>query len=193
MPRALQVSIGVVVARERINDPWQEYAWRPVSVFLHAPDNPGWRELHRSAEVVHYHAATLMLELHAKETPGYVVNLESQTPAVYVVLRHDALGGGEPPVDVHMITASPYDAQAYGGIESELIERVAMPEQLIELLRAFVAEHHVEEPFVKRQRQRHDTGGEHRFGQQPIFEQRLSGAGPPARIRLHGGEGDADV
>jgi hypothetical protein len=32
----------------------------------------------------------------------------------------------------------------------------------------FVAEHHTEEPFVKRQRRKHHQAEEHKFGQEPI-------------------------
>ena len=56
-----------------------------------------------------------------------------------------------------------------------------MPDALIELLEAFVAEHHVEEPFVKRQRQKHHRAEEHKFGQEPIEVLRQRAAGRRAR------------
>ena len=60
-------------------------------------------------------------------------------------------------------------AEVYGyDMGSEIVGTVAMPDALIELLEAFVAEHHVEEPFVKRQRQKHHRAEEHKFGQEPI-------------------------
>jgi len=166
MERVLSVSLGVVIAREKIDHPWQEYAWRPVSVFLGAPEIGEWRELRRDATAVHYHAATLTLELHPKETIGYVANLDAGEPLVYVVLREG--GDSGKPIDVAVVTASPYDAEVYGYDGSEIVGTVAMPAPLIELLEAFVAEHHVEEPFVKRQRQRHHRAEEHKFGQEPI-------------------------
>ena len=166
MDRVLSVSLGVVIAHEKIDHPWQEYAWRPVSVFLNAPEIGAWRELRRDQTSTHYHAATLPLELHPKETIGYVANLDAGKPLVYVVLRE--AGEGDRPVEVALVTASPYDAEAYGYTSEETVGTVAMPESLIELLEAFVAEHHVEEPFVKRQRQKHHKAEEHKFGQEPI-------------------------
>jgi uncharacterized protein DUF3305 len=166
MDRVLSILLGVVIARDRIDHPWQEYAWRPVSVFLNAPEVGEWRELRRDARSTHYHAATLPLELHAKETIGYVANLDTGAPLVYVVLREKS--GGGPPMEVAVITASPYDAEVYGYDGSEIVGGVAMPEPLVELLEAFVAEHHVEEKFVKRQRQKHHREEEHKFGQEPI-------------------------
>ena len=170
MGRVLSIPLGVVIAREKIDHPWQEYAWRPVSVFLGAPDIGDWRELRRDATAVHYHAATLPLELHPKEAMGYAANLETGAPLVYVVLREG--GDSGKPIDVGVVTASPYDAEVYGYDGSEIVGTVAMPEPLVELLEAFVAEHHVEERFVKRQRQRHHREEEHKFGQEPIAELR---------------------
>ena len=166
MGRVLSIPLGVVIAREKIDHPWQEYAWRPVSVFLGAPEIGDWRELRRDATAVHYHAATLPLELHPKEAMGYAANLETGAPLVYVVLREG--GDSGKPIDVGLVTASPYDAEVYGYDSSEIVGTVAMPEPLVELLEAFVAEHHVEERFVKRQRQKHHREEEHKFGQEPV-------------------------
>jgi hypothetical protein len=167
MDRVLSIPLGVVIARDKIDHPWQEYAWRPVSVFLNAPEAGEWRELRREEKSVHYHAATLPLELHAKETIGYRANLETGDPLVYVVLR--AASDAARPIEVAAITASPYDAQVYGyDMDGEIVGSVAMPDALIELLEAFVAEHHVEERFVKRQREKHHRAEEHKFGQEPL-------------------------
>jgi len=73
-----------------------------------------------------------------------------------------------------------YDAEVYGYDSSEIVGTVAMPAPLIELLEAFVAEHHVEEPFVKRQRQKHHRAEEHKFGQEPIAELRQRKGQPGA-------------
>jgi uncharacterized protein DUF3305 len=166
MQRKLSIALGVVIARERIGHPWQEYAWRPASVFLNAPEVSEWRELRRDAASTYYHAATLPLELHAKDTLGYVANLNEDEPSVYVVVREGGPAGQ--PVHVAIVTASPHEAEAYGQISEEIVGPVAMPQPLLELVEAFVAEHHTEEPFVKRQRQKHHQAEEHKFGQEPI-------------------------
>jgi hypothetical protein len=178
MDRVLSIPLGVVIAHEKIDHPWQEYAWRPVSVFLGAPEIADWRELRRDATATHYHAATLPLELHPKEAMGYAANLDGGAPLVYVVLRQG--GDSGKPIDVGVVTASPYDAEVYGYDSSEIVGTVAMPAPLIELLEAFVAEHHVEEPFVKRQRQKHHRAEEHKFGQEPIAELRQRKGQPGA-------------
>jgi hypothetical protein len=169
MSASITIPIGVVVAHEKIDHPWQEYRWRPVSVFLNAPDGGGWRELRRGDSFVHYHAATLPLALHPKDTSAYRANLATGEPAVYVVLREDPGAAAHWPVTVHLVTASPYEAQAYGESGLEIIERVPMPEPLVALVDEFIAVHHVDEPFVKRQRRKEPVTEEHQFGQEPIF------------------------
>jgi hypothetical protein len=164
--RALSLPLGVVVARDRIDHPWQTYSWRPISVFLNAPEISAWRELRRDGASVHYHAATLPLTLHPKETIGYVANLSGQRPLIYVVLREPAAGG---PVAVALVTASPFEAEVYGQSGEETVGGVPMPARLAALLEAFVAEHHVEEPFLKRRRTEHHRDEDPAFGQEPIF------------------------
>lgn len=167
MTHAKLIDVGVIVARERIANPWQPFRWRPLAVELDPPARADWTEIAAGDGFVHYHAATLPLELHRKETISYVANLETGEPSVYVVLRIDPEAARE--VTVVMATASPYEAQAYGESGQETIEPVAMPAPLVALLEAFVAEHHVEEKFVKRQRQKHHKEEEHLFGKEPIF------------------------
>jgi hypothetical protein len=181
MRGALSIPLGVVVARAQLHHAWATHSWRPVSVFLNPPEVGSWRELRRDAAQVHYHAATRPLTLHRKETIGYLANLAAGSPLVYVVLREHA---GDPPLDVALVTASPYEAEVYGQNGDEIVGGVAMPARLAELLEAFVAEHHVEEPFIKRQRGRRAVGREdHAFGQEPIAELRQ-------RTRGRGGRGD---
>jgi Protein of unknown function (DUF3305) len=168
MDHIISVPLGVVVARERVDSPWQEYAWRPLSVFTAAPPVTRWRKLQEGPGFVHYHIATLDLELHRKETTGYAVNLVNGEPSVYVVLREGAANGGDDAIHAHLVTASPFDVQAYGHNGDEIIGRVAMPETIVDLVRAFISTHHVEDKFVKRQRVPHPQAETHMFGQEPV-------------------------
>lgn len=183
MQRVLSIPLGVVIGRDKIDSPWQEFAWRAVGVFLHAPEAGAWRELNRGPTFVHYHAATLPVELHPKETMGYQANLATGTPSVYVIMR-EKLQGGPEPIEVALVTASPHEAEAYGHTSEEIVGAVPMPQPLAELLEAYVAEHHVEEPFIKRQRQRHHRDEEHKFGQEPVS--RLHGRTQPIQTKRDG-------
>jgi Protein of unknown function (DUF3305) len=168
MDPMITVPLGIVVARERVNSPWQEFAWRPLSVFTAAQPITRWRKLQEGDGFAHFHVATLDLELHRKETTGYAVNLVNGEPSIYVVLREGSTHGGDEPVHAHLITASPFDVQAYGHNGDEIIGRVAMPPTVVELVRAFVATHHVEDQFVKRQRVPLPQPEAHVFGQEPV-------------------------
>lgn len=165
---SLAIPLGIVIAREKIAHPWQTYRWRPVSVFLDAPKIEGWRELRRDDRSVLYHAATLNLELFRKETTAYRVNLANGEPTVYIVLREDPQSDNDWPVEVHLATASPFEAQSHGDVGLDNVEGVAMPQQLVEIVHAFIAEHHQEEVFYKRKRQPHLRKEDHKFGQEPI-------------------------
>lgn len=162
------IPVGVVIARERISHPWQSHRWRPVSVFLDAPEIDGWRELQRDSNSIVYHAATLNLELHRKETTAYRVNLANGEPSVYVVLREDPDSEDDWPVEVHLVTASPFEAQSHGDVGLDTVEGVPMPPRLVEMLRQFIEMHHEEETFYKRKRRPHVMADEHKFGQEPI-------------------------
>lgn len=169
MSGEVSIALGVVVAREKIDHPWQEYRWRATSVFLDAPVKSNWRVLTNEPGFIQYHAATIPLVLHRKETMSYRVNLANGEPSVYVVLREDGETENEHPVSVHTVTASPFEAQMHGDMAFDSVDRVVMPERLVAFVEAFVAEHLTEENFVKRQRQPHKADDEvHRFGQEPI-------------------------
>lgn len=172
MQPVISISLGIVMAKERVESAWESHIWRADSVFLHAPEIQAWRELARDANSTYYHAATLPLELHHKDTMGYVANLQDGEPSVYVVWRQDPFSSSDDPVDVVLVLASPHEAEAYGQVEEEKVGAVPMPGPLLALVEAFIAEHHVEEAFVKRQRQRHHREEEHTFGQEPIHELR---------------------
>ena len=164
MSHAVTIEVGVVVAREKIDHPWQDYRWRGERV----PRRSREGRLARAASGTGLHpsrgdAPARSASQGDDRLPRQLAN---GVPSVYVVLREDPTASD--PVQVHLVSASPFEVQAYGESGMETVERVAMPERLVALVQAFVEEHHVEEPFVKRQRQRFADEGE-QFGQEPIF------------------------
>lgn len=164
--------VGIVVAREEIDSPWQDHIWRPVGVVTGVPELFQWKELMRGDGWVHYYAATLPLELFAKETEAYKHNLESGQPALYIVLTEaDEDGPADFPYEVHLVTASPFEAQDYLDSGEEIVEPVEMPKGVALWIGGFVEAHHVERTFRKRRRDEVKVE-EHKFGQEPIFETR---------------------
>ena len=168
-PKVISIPLGVTIAREAIVNPWQDHIWRPMSVFLDAPPLTEWRLLEQRPGFEHFHVVTLDLELHRKETPGYIANLASAEPGVYVIIRPGAAAHeGTEPVHIPLITVSAHDIEAFGHLGEEVIGRVALPERLRDLIEAFIDAHHVEETFIKRKRTPHLREEEHQFGQEPL-------------------------
>ncbi len=168
---SVTLPVGVVVIREDSDHPWQDHSWRPYGVIVGAPTCTGWKELRRGEGWIQYHAATLLLELHRKETEGYRENLMTDRPSIYVVMSENDEEDAQMPFEVDLVTASAFEAQDYCDSGEEIVEAIDMPEQVKGWIGAFVDEHHVEEKFKKRKRDKLKIE-DHKFGQEPIFELR---------------------
>jgi hypothetical protein len=90
-----------------------------------------------------------VIELHRTETTNYRDNLASRRPALWIVLRPVA---SEQPYEILAVTADPAEGEAFTDAGSNLVEAVPMPPDIVEVVVQFIAEHHVERPFVKRRR-----------------------------------------
>ena len=123
----------------------------PVAVLAGAPAAAPWTELHGTAEVTRYYAGKAELEFFGSDTTMYRENLRSPQPSLWVALRPT---NAPPGVVLHLVTVDPADAEALTGTGTDIIEAVPMPVEIQQLLTAFVEAHHVERPFVKRQRDR---------------------------------------
>ncbi len=142
------VPIGVVLRRTPGVTRWQKWNWT-ASAVLPGAGPAEWRELRREDDAVEFHAATPMMELHGAEAEAYLHGLQAAIPSVYVVMR---TGEGEAPLDVVLVTASPYEAQDYTDSGEEIVEKVAMPPLLEAMVQDFVDRFYEEEVFVKRKR-----------------------------------------
>ena len=145
------IRLGVVLEHRRIDHPWAERTWRAVAVIPGAP--PPATEHEPGRDEAQVHAATLELGLYRRETEGDRVNLSQPQPAVYVVVR--AAGNANARPQPFLVTVCPYEAQNYEVGGEEWVEAVAMPQAVAAMVGRFVAEHHVDEPFIKRKRTPH--------------------------------------
>ena len=142
--------IGIVLRRRPGVTRWVPWHWTAVAV-LPGAGATEWRELRREGDVVEYHGATLPLELHGAETEAYLNGLSADIPSLYVVMR-ETEEDGDYPLDVLLVTASPYEAQDYTDSGEEIVEKVPMPHGLVAWVRDFVEQFHEHEVFVKRVR-----------------------------------------
>ena len=146
--RSITIQLGVVIRRMPGVTRWAKYVWKAVAVLPGAAD-ANWKELRREGDAVEYHAATLPLELFRTDTEGYLHGLSAKEPSIYVVMRDSDT---DAPLDMVLVTASPYEAQDYADTGEELVEKVPMTEGLVALIRDFVELHHEDEVFIKRRR-----------------------------------------
>jgi len=142
--------VGVVLRKTPGATRWATWNWT-ASAVLPGAGPADWHVLRREGEAVEYHAATVTLELHGAETEAYLHGISAEIPSVYVVMR-DGDGDDDCPLEVVLITASPYEAQDYTDSGEEIVEKVAMPHGMVAWVRDFVTEFHEHEVFVKRKR-----------------------------------------
>jgi hypothetical protein len=149
----VRIPVGVVVERHKATSPWLDFLWRPVSVLEGEPAAAPWTPLGSEGDVHTFYAGSAVIELHRTETANYLGNLGSGAPSLWVVLRQT---GAEPPYEVFAVTADPAEGEAFTEAGNDLVDTVPMPRSIGEALEAFVAQHHVERPFYKRQRDSSD-------------------------------------
>jgi Protein of unknown function (DUF3305) len=146
-----RIPVGVVVERHKAKSPWLDFLWRPVSVLAGVPAAVPWTLIRTEGDVTTFYGGESVIELHRTETANYRDNLASGTPQLWVVLRP---AKGEMGFDLLFVTADPAEGEALTGAGNDLVETVPMPALIIEIVESFIAEHHVEQSFFKRQRDR---------------------------------------
>lgn len=145
------IPVGVIVERSKGATPWAEFYWRGVSVLPGQPDTAPWTKLSDDGERVSFYAGTAEVQLYPTETGFYRDNLQSGAPSLWIALRPVET---DPPYVVSAVTADPNEGEGLTETATELVEQVPMPAVIQQVVAAFIAEHHVEQPFVKRKRDR---------------------------------------
>ena len=151
VPPLASIPVGVVVERSKSSSQWADFYWRPVGVLAGTPDTPPWTKLNDDGERASFYAGSAEIELYRTETANYRDNLRLETPLLWVILRPVE---ADPPYELAAVTADPAEGEAMTEAGANLVDTVAMPESVQQAVAAFVAEHHVEEVFVKRKRDR---------------------------------------
>jgi len=153
VPAQLKIAVGVVVERRKAQSPWIDFTWQPVTVLSGQPEAAPWTLLSQEEERATFYAGTAEIELYRTETGNYRSNLAAAAPMLWVALRAT---GVEPPYEIFAVTADPAEGEAWTEAGSDLVDVVPMPEPVRVVIDTFVAEHHVEHVFRKRERDRAD-------------------------------------
>lgn len=154
--KSISMPLGIVIRKSPGVTRWAKWIYKAVAVIPGAAQE-NWKELRREGDVVEYHAATVELELWRTDAEAYLTGLSVKIPAIYVVMQSVNDPDVPFPIEVHLATASPYDAQDYADSGEEIVEQVPMPDALIAWVYAFVQVHHEHEAFVKRKRDKKRT------------------------------------
>jgi Protein of unknown function (DUF3305) len=148
-----KIAVGVVVERRKAQSQWIDFTWRPVSVLVGLPEASPWTQLSEDGHATTFYAGGTEIALYRTETANYRDNLGSGAPMLWVALRPT---GDDPPYEIFAATADPAEGEAWTEAGSDLVDVVPMPERVAAVIDAFVVEHHVEQPFYKRKRDRAD-------------------------------------
>lgn len=166
MDKEISRTVSVIVERRPSASRWADWIWAPVEVIEGAGTADPFTRLAESEDgTARFFAGSTDIVLHRKETEAYRLNLAGDR-VLYTVLR--AGDDEDVPYTVHSVTASPYEAQDYLDSGDEIVEALAMPYTIAELVEAFCSVHHEDEPFIKRKRDKVKTE-ELKFGKEPIF------------------------
>jgi hypothetical protein len=161
----LCIPVGVVVECRKADSPWIDFVWRGIGVLPDEPELTPWSVIREQDGATLFYAGSATVDLYRSETERYRDNLATGAPSIWIVLSPSE---GSWPYTVSAVTADPAEGEAFTEAGANLVEAVPMPEVLHQAIENFIAEHHVERQFVKRERsradpealaRRHDEGG----------------------------------
>lgn len=141
--------IGIVVERRPASNPWADHVWTPIAVLPEVPDAAPWTCLSAENGRERFYAGETVLTIYAADTAHLRDGLIEDAPRLWVALRPT---GAEPPLDLIGATVDPAEGEAWASQPGDIVETVPMPPEIAAWAAAFVAEHHVEQVFIKRQR-----------------------------------------
>ena len=148
-----RIPVGVVIERHKASSPWIDFTWRAVDVLDGVPDAAPWTVLRDAGDVTTFYGGAADIELYRSETAHYRDNLATGAPGLWVIMSPT---DADPPYKILTVTADPSEGEGLTESAVNVVEQVPMPVPIIEIVRQFVAEHHVEREFIKRTRDRLD-------------------------------------
>jgi hypothetical protein len=150
MAALVSIPVGVVVDRIKAESQWIDFIWQPTAVLVGQPDVQPWTLLSGDSDRASFYAGSTSIDLYRSDTGNYRDNLLGDS-RLWVVLTPTE---SNPPYSLFMVTADPTEGEAQTETGVNLVEAVAMPDAVRAVLDTFVAEHHVEQTFYKRKRDR---------------------------------------
>lgn len=146
------IAVGIVVERRKASSQWIDYLWRPIAALGGVPQTQPWTVLSQERDTTTFYAGAANVEFFRSATSNYRDNLAGDQ-SLWVVLRPTE---SDPPYALLAVTADPSEGEAFTETGMDLVELVPLPDNVREAMIDFIAEHHVEQIFVKRKRDRAD-------------------------------------
>jgi len=142
-------NVGVIVRRSPADHKWLDEIWTPEAVLPQAPATPAWTPLGKDGDAELIYAGEAQLELFSSDTAFYRENLLSGDAKLWVALKRDLSTGA---LEIMKVTADPNEGEICFESGAEIVGTVPVPDDLAQWIADFANEHHVERPFIKRQR-----------------------------------------
>jgi hypothetical protein len=143
------IPVGIVVERRKATSAWVDAVWRSVAALGGVPDAAPWTVIAGDENVATFYVGAAEIELYRTEAEHYWSNLDSGKPTVWVALRPT---GTDPPYTLFAVTVDPAEGESFTQAGGDVVDAVAMPAAVREIVEAFVARHHVVQPHYRRTR-----------------------------------------
>jgi hypothetical protein len=141
--------VGVVVELREPVTAWGERRPYPVALLIGRQDLTPWTPLADTPGGRRWFLDNATITFYADATGRYRTNLEGDAPQAWVSMRPT---GMEPPFDLVAVTVDSDEGESFTETPNDVIETVAMPEEIAAALARFTTLHHRERIFIKRKR-----------------------------------------
>jgi hypothetical protein len=145
----IRINVDIVMERVPLTNRWVSEVWRPFAVLPSGelPPDANVAEVAVEAGASRLRFPRFTLELHPTEAEGYFLNLTSPAPCVFVMWR---MSEEDAPSPVHPVLATVSYNEAGRLMDGgERVDSVAMPAEIGDWMRPFVATHYKPEPRKK--------------------------------------------
>ena len=139
MDKQVSISVGIVVASPRAANSKGERSWEARAAMVGENGIPPGDLLKRDRDADYYFAGAADLNLSASDIEAYRANLTQDEPLLYCLMarRSDT---NSPPL-LHLVTADREEAERYVAAAPDLVNEVAMPSALADLISIFIDGH----------------------------------------------------
>ena len=142
------IPVGIIVERRKAASQWIDYVWRPSVGLAACRKRKPWTmpvARRRRHDVLCRRGDDRIVP---ERDRAIIATISPAINSLWVVLRPTE---SDPPYSLLAVTADPSEGEAFSETGADLVEVVPLPDNVREAMIDFVAEHHVEQTFFKRQ------------------------------------------